>query len=216
VGLHAYANNGAYAYAIIAQGYSGWALAVNGKFYQDGGTFEAHPTSTTWSTNKPATVKLNDGEKVKLFSEESAEVYFNDYGEATLQNGRAHVELDPKFVQTVTIDKNHPMRVFVQLEGDCRGVYVTNKTAAGFDVVELQGGASNAHFSYRIVCKRKYYEDERLATDAQDVQFNERVLETAWPEVMARVQADKAKAAQMHKYDPPKDVVNPAIPGAAR
>ena len=53
------------------------------------------------------------------------------------------------------------MKVFVQLEGDCKGVYV-QKGATGFDVIELQGGNSNVSFSYRVVAKRKGYEDQRL------------------------------------------------------
>jgi len=215
VGLHAFANNGSNSYAIIAQSFNGWALSVNGKFYQYGALFEAHPTSTIWSTNKPATVKLNDGSKVKLFSEEAAEVLFNDYGEGTLQGGKAHIDLDPTFAQTVTIDKTHPMKVFVQLEGDCKGVYVTNKTTSGFDVVELQGGASNAHFSYRIACKRKYYEDERLATDEQDIKFNERVLQTAWPEVVARENAIKVKVEQELR-ERPKNPADPLNSSAKR
>jgi hypothetical protein len=54
---------------------------------------EAHPTSTIWSTNKPATVKLDDGTKVKLFAEEAAEIYFSDYGEGQLTNGKTHIDL---------------------------------------------------------------------------------------------------------------------------
>ena len=42
--------------------------------------------------------------------------------------------------------------MFVQLEGDCKGVYVTNKTATGFDVVELNGGHSNVPFQWNITC----------------------------------------------------------------
>jgi hypothetical protein len=169
---------------------------VSGGFYQGGGTFEAHPSSTTWTTNKPATVKVADGSSVKLFAEESAEIYFSDYGEGRLAGGRTHIELDATFRQTVTIDDQNPMKVFVQLEDDCRGVYVTGKSAAGFDVVELQGGASSARFSYRVVCKRKYYEKERLATQEEDVQFNTRMLETVWPEVLAakRVMDEKTHA----------------------
>jgi hypothetical protein len=157
------------------------------------GTFWATPTTTTWATNKPATVKLNDGTMVKLFSEEAAELYFTDYGEGTLSNGRTHIELDPLFLQTVTIDAAHPMKVFVQLEGDCKGVFVTNKSTTGFDVAELQGGTSNASFSYRVVCKRKYYEDERLATEEEDIMYNTRMLEQAWPEVIAEQKAERAR-----------------------
>jgi hypothetical protein len=66
------ANNGPDASGILgysANGYGGYFI---GKFYQTSGSFEAHPTSTIWSTNKPATVKLRSGAKVKQFSEESA------------------------------------------------------------------------------------------------------------------------------------------------
>ena len=150
---------------------------------------------------KAATVKLNNGSKVQLYCEEAAEVYFTDYGEGTLVNGKVHIKLDPDFLQTVTIDSHHPIKVFVQLEGDCKGVYVTNKTAAGFDVVELQAGLSNAHFSYRVVCKRKYFEDERMPTEEQAGLTTHKMMETAWPEVIADKKAEqyKMKAAQDQK-----------------
>jgi hypothetical protein len=89
------------------------------------------------------------------------------------------------------------MKVFVQLEDDCKGVYVTNKTTTGFDVVELQGGISDARFIYRIVCKRKFYEDERLATQEQDSQFNQRMLEMVWPEVIEKHNAEQEQMKTM-------------------
>jgi hypothetical protein len=193
----------------------GTAVYCDGKFYQTGGVFEAHPTSVVWSGTKPATVKLNNGTRVKLFTEEAAELYFTDYGEGRLSGGRAHVELDGTFLQTVTIDTRHPMKAFVQLEGDCRGVYVANKTATGFDVVELQGGRSNASFSYRVVCKRKYYEDERLATEEQDVMYNTRMLESVWPEVVAeRQEGQKGRRAmqERHLQMRAQDLRNPENP----
>jgi len=33
--------------------------------------------------------------------------------------------------------------MFIQLEGDCNRVYVSNKSSEGFDVIELQNGQSN-------------------------------------------------------------------------
>jgi hypothetical protein len=54
------------------------------------------------------------------------------------------------------------MKVFIQLRDDCKGTYVKTSDS-GFDAFELQGGTSNASFSYRIVAKRKGYEDLRLA-----------------------------------------------------
>jgi hypothetical protein len=42
----------------------------------------------------------------------------------------------------------------VQLEGNCQGVFVENKTGSSFDVTELNGGTSNTPFSYTIVANR--------------------------------------------------------------
>ena len=155
----------------------------------------------TATGTKAATVKLNNGSQVELYAEEAAEVYFTDYGSGTLVNGREHIQIDPTFLQTVTINAQHPLMVFVQPEGDCKGVYVTNKTSTGFDVVELQGGVSNVPFVYRVVCKRKYYEDERLATLQQSGQYTKQMMEAAWPEVIAKEKAEqeKMKAMQIEK-----------------
>jgi hypothetical protein len=171
---------------VTAYSAGGTAIYCTGTFYQDRGIFEAHPTTTIWSTNKPATVKLRDGTPVKLFTEEAAEIYFNDYGEGQLVNGRTHVELDPKFLQTVTIDDHHPLKVFIQEAGECNGMYFTNRTSTGFDVAEMHNGSSNAPFVYRVVCKRKYYEDERLASQEDDIKYNTHVLQNAWPEVLRK------------------------------
>ncbi len=112
---------------------------------------------------KSAVVGVGNQEYRSVYCQESPENWFEDFGEGRLVNGRAHIDLDPVYLQTVTIDANHPMKVFVQLEGDCRGVYVS-KSTTGFDVNELQGGTSGVAFSYRVVAKRKGYEDLRLAT----------------------------------------------------
>lgn len=151
----------------------------------------------TATGTKTAEVKLDNGSPVRLFCEEATEVYFTDYGQSHLVDGTAHVSLDPTYLQTVTIDAQHPMMVFVQVEGNCKGVYVTNKTTTGFDVDELEGGTSNVSFSYRIVCKRKYFADERLATPAQDDATNKKMMEKVWPEVIAQQQQDAARAQAM-------------------
>ncbi len=92
---------------------------------------------------------------------ESTEVWFEDIGEGELVNGRAHVELDPVYLDAVTVDGQNPMQIFVQVLGDCNGVYV-ERQLAGFDVVELRGGRSNVGFSYRVAAKRRGYEEQRL------------------------------------------------------
>lgn len=193
---------------VYASSISGKGLYCSGDFYASSSNFEVNATNIIWNANKPATVKLNNGSKIKLFSEEAAEVYFNDYGEGQLKDGRARIELDPIFLQVVTIDVRRPMKVFVQLEDDCKGVYITNKTFSSFDVAEIQGGSSNARFTFRVVCKRKYYEDERLATLEQDSQYNTHMMETAWPEVVARRQAEVAEAtAKQQKVKAEREVM---------
>jgi hypothetical protein len=97
----------------------------------------------------------------KLYCEEAAEVYFNDYGSGKLVNGRAHIELDPIFLQTVTIDSDNPMRVFVQMNTEISGVYVV-KGLSGFDVIENGGAHSAGSFDWRVVAKRKGYESVRM------------------------------------------------------
>ncbi|MDC3981315.1 hypothetical protein [Polyangium jinanense] len=94
--------------------------------------------------------------RVTLYAPEAPEVLFEDYGEARLENGFTHVELDPIFTANVQIDERHPLRVFIQLEENeqTRGVVVKNKSATGFDVVELGGGTSNMPFQWHVVCNR--------------------------------------------------------------
>ncbi len=95
-----------------------------------------------------------NSEKITMYAPETPEIFFQDYGSGKLVNGRAHINIDPVFAKNVTINDKHPLRVFVQLEGDCKGVYVTNKTSTGFDVVELNGGTSNVSFQWTITCNR--------------------------------------------------------------
>jgi hypothetical protein len=106
-------------------------------------------------------VKTPEG-PVTLYCHASSECWFEDFGEGTLLNGRAHIDLDPLFLSTVTIDQTNPMHVFIQLhDADCEGVAVERGTRS-FDVVELREGRSNTTFSYRVVAKRKGFEKSRL------------------------------------------------------
>ncbi|WP_271392942.1 hypothetical protein [Aequorivita sinensis] len=89
-----------------------------------------------------------------MFAPESPEIVFQDYGVGQLVNGQAHISIDPILKQSLHIDSNHPLKVFVTLEGDCNGVFVTNKSADGFTVKELQNGTSNVPFSWQIVANR--------------------------------------------------------------
>jgi hypothetical protein len=100
------------------------------------------------------TVKdLNDN-LVVLSCPEAPENLFQDYGTGKLVNGKAHILIDPIFAKNIVVNEKHPIKVFIQLEGDCKGVYVANKSQHGFDVIELAGGTSNTAFSWSIVANR--------------------------------------------------------------
>ncbi len=109
------------------------------------------------SGTKNAVVCTRDGSRL-LYTEESTEVWFTDYGFGKLQNGIAVVRIDPVFAQTVNLEE--PYHVFVQVYGNAE-VYVTNRTPTQFEV-RLRDGDPNVEFSYRIVAKRLGYEDQRL------------------------------------------------------
>lgn len=99
-------------------------------------------------------VKDMNEKDVIMFCPESPEVLFQDYGTGMLKNGFAHIDIDPIFSKNIFISDHTPLRVFIQLEGNCNGVYVTNKSKTGFDVYELNNGVSNTPFVYTIVGNR--------------------------------------------------------------
>lgn len=96
-----------------------------------------------------------------LYSVEAPEVWVEDYGSGQLVNGETRIDLDSIFLETVTIDAQHPMKVFIQLTAEANPVYVT-KGETYFIVKELNGGKSMATFDYRVVAKRKGFEAIRL------------------------------------------------------
>jgi hypothetical protein len=107
--------------------------------------------------SKNAVVRTPSGAKA-LYTEESTEVWFTDYGFGRLANGRLRVLLDPSFAQTINPDE--PYHVFLQARGRAE-LYVGESTPLGFEVV-LKDGDPRAEFSYRIVAKRLGFEQKRL------------------------------------------------------
>ena len=103
-------------------------------------------------------VMAPDGER-SMFGLYSTEVWFEDFGSAQLVNGVTVVKIDPLFANMVNLGNYH---VFLTPYGDCKGLYVANKTADGFEVRELGNGTANISFSYKIVAKRLGKEDQRM------------------------------------------------------
>ncbi|MBK7288618.1 MAG: hypothetical protein IPI95_16995, partial [Flavobacteriales bacterium] len=148
--------------------------AANGNNASCGGYFEVQNggTAQTWAyvgvrdntavlrkIIGPGTVNtivhdLN-GDRVALSCPEAPENLFQDYGSGRLVNGKAHIELDPVLAKNIVVDDRHPLRVFIQPEGDCKGVYVkATKRVRASEVVELSNGHSNVSFSYTVVANR--------------------------------------------------------------
>jgi hypothetical protein len=114
------------------------------------------------SGSKSAVVPVEHGQKmVALYAVEAPENWFEDFGSSQLANGVATVALEATYAQTV--NTNIEYHVFLTPNGECNGLYVTNKTAASFEVHELHGGHSSIAFDYRIIAKRTGYEQIRLA-----------------------------------------------------
>jgi hypothetical protein len=108
-----------------------------------------------------AVVSSRDGARqVETYTVQSAENWVEDYGSGELNHGSATVMVEPAFSDTVNTGVE--FHVFLTPGGDCKGLYVTNKTAGSFEVLELGGGTSSIPFDYKIVAKRNGMEDQRL------------------------------------------------------
>jgi hypothetical protein len=143
-----------------ASGYGVYGLNKNNTGFA--GYYEGNHAITG---TKSASVPTSKGNQL-LYSSESPEIWFEDYGRERLNNGTVHVLLDPLFNETVFINQEHPMHVFLQEQGDCNGLYVIpDEDSKGFTVKEKNNGNSSVYFSYRISAKRRFYQDHRFGLD---------------------------------------------------
>jgi outer membrane protein OmpA-like peptidoglycan-associated protein len=139
-----------------ANSFAGTTLVYS---YLAGRLYDAPSTSNIYvgiasSGVKSTIVKDDEGKRRLLFCTESPEVLFQDFGAGQLKSGTTHIDLESLLTRSIRVDEKHPLKVFIQLEGECNGVFVTNKSAKGFDVKELQGGKSDVPFTWQIVASR--------------------------------------------------------------
>ena len=148
-------NYGVYGDTLSADGYAGYFdgdARVTGDLIVDGTIISAGV--------KPCVQSIDDGKKVLLYAMESPEYWFEDFGTAQLVNGRAVVQLENVFAQTVNTGMGY--YVFLTPTGNCKGLYISRQDRDSFEVRELGGGTSSISFYYRIVAKRRGYEDIRF------------------------------------------------------
>jgi hypothetical protein len=131
--------------------------------------------------NKNGVVASADGSERLVYAIESPEAWFEDFGEASLVEGKAHVALDRHFARTIEARRYH---VFLTPYGETAGLYVARRTKNGFDVAERKPGKSNASFSWRVVAKPKGAKNGRFAR-------------TTAPETVDRVQSAIARDKRM-------------------
>jgi hypothetical protein len=114
-------------------------IVISGKIFTQGSCHDGCA-----SAHKP-------GKHVTTYAPQESQPTMEDFGEAQLIGGRAYVSLDPAYASV--INGHATYMVFITPEGESRGLYVTQRSDAGFAVRENQGGRSTLAFTYRIVAK---------------------------------------------------------------
>ncbi len=122
--------------------------------------FYVNENGDTGATGTKSAALQAQGGRRLVYTIESPEVWLEDFGSGQLQNGAAQVAIDPIFASSVDLEGEY--HVFITPLGDSNGLYVTNKTATGFEVRESGGGSSSIGFDYRIVAHRAGYETLRM------------------------------------------------------
>jgi hypothetical protein len=132
-----------------------------------------------------------------MFAPEMPEILFMDVGQGQLQGGRAYIQLDPIFAKNIVVNEQHPLRVFIQLEDECNGVRVTNKSQHGFEVIELNGGTSNARFTYFVIANRADEKDEygNVISKHEGVRFPP--APGPLPAIARTIDEEKSKGSQL-------------------
>ncbi len=148
-----------FGYAVYANGYGGDLYAsnnssnVNAFYVTDSG--DIHTIGKIYTAGSCSSGCVNDASKpgvhVISYAPSESQPTMEDFGEGQMANGLAYVRFDSAFAKTIDQASNYI--VFITPEGDSRGLYVTQKTPAGFSVRENQGGHSTLSFGYRIVAK---------------------------------------------------------------
>jgi hypothetical protein len=98
------------------------------------------------------------------YAAEQAKPAIEDDGEARIANGSGYISIDAAFAEAADLSRGYS--VFVTPEGPNQGLYVANKSVAGFAVRENPGGHSSIGFAYRIVATPAGAAHDRLPSMA--------------------------------------------------
>ncbi len=103
------------------------------------------------------------GTSTVLYTSVSTEVTVQTSGYANLSGGTATIAFDPAFAASVSPES--PIVVTVTPMGNSNGIYLTDVSKSGFEVVENNAGKSNVKVSYIAIGKRAGYEHPVLPQD---------------------------------------------------
>jgi hypothetical protein len=194
-------------------GYFDYVSSLNGYAYV-GGRSSGTDYGILSTGAKSTMVRGLSGENRIMFATEAPEVLFQDFGNGQLHDGQAVIVLDPMLAANITINPDHPLRVFIQLEDDCKGVFVTGKSAGGFTVTELGGGKSNARFTWQIVANRAdAVDDSGTRLDADGKPATSKFTDVRFPVGPARPNLRKFEVAPIK---PAVHSADPAVPLVGR
>jgi hypothetical protein len=148
---------------------------------------------------KGAAARHTDGTRRLLYCTESPESQFDDFGEASLVNGKADVRLDRDFAGVADTRHYH---VFLTPYGDSRGLYVAARRRNGFQVREQGKGRSRVTFSYRVVAKRRDVKTKRFAKFVKPSVTMPDPVVVVVPDSVSRRRTARAKAKGRTKARP--------------
>ena len=111
------------------------------------------------SGTKSAIVRTSTGPR-EVYCQESPEVWFEDFGGGEIHDGKCRVDLPSDFAEIVTVDEDHPMRVFITPCGNM-GNWWIEKDDKGFTLY-APDAPDGTQFDWRVAAKRKHFEDRRL------------------------------------------------------
>jgi hypothetical protein len=140
--------------------------------------------------SKSAAVAVDGNRMVRLYAVEAADNWFEDAGSGQLSNGSAAIRFESAFSQTVNPSVEY--HIFLTPKGDCEGLYVSHEGPDGFEVHELRGGKSNIAFDYRIMARRKGFENVRMQDVTQDFAHMKQESDLLAARLEARKQEEKA------------------------
>lgn len=124
----------------------------------------------TYTNNVIGQIHDDNGNRTALYSSASTTVDVYTRGNVQLVNGKAFIYFDANFKNVVSNPST--INVTATPMGNCKGVYVSNITKDGFEITELDNGASNVSLSWIAVGTRKGYENPETPSELLDAEFD--------------------------------------------